>query len=97
MKPAIKENGEKYYEYNFVYVDDLLMISHEPHKHMKIISGIYHMKEDSVMKPTMYLGVMVKEYHLLDNPVKTVWSMSAEKYIKEAIRTAKADLAKLDK
>jgi hypothetical protein len=43
------------------------------------------MKEDSVMKPTMYLGAVVKEYCLPDNPGKTVWSMSAEKYIKEAI------------
>jgi hypothetical protein len=55
------------------------------------------MKEDSIMKPIMYLGAVVKEYRLPDNPAKTVWSMSAEKYIKEAIRTVESDLAKLDK
>jgi hypothetical protein len=97
MKPAKKTTGEEYYEYIFVYVDDLLVISHEPHKHMKSISNIYRMKEDSIMKPTMYLGAVVKEYRLPDNPAKTVWSMSAEKYIKEAIRTVESDLAKLDK
>ena len=97
MKPAKKTTGEEYYEYIFVYVDDLLVISHEPHKHMKSISNIYRMKEDSIMKPIMYLGAVVKEYRLPDNPAKTVWSMSAEKYIKEAIRTVESDLAKLDK
>jgi hypothetical protein len=39
----------------------------------------------------------VKEFHLPDNPSKTVWSMSAEKYIKEAIRTVEMDLDKINK
>jgi hypothetical protein len=45
----------------------------------------YHMKEGSISKLTMYLGVMIKEHKLPNNPSKTVWSMTSEKYLKEAI------------
>lgn len=64
---------------------------------MECLSDIHRMKEGSIRKPTTYLGAVVKEFHLPDNPSKTVWSMSVEKYIKEAIRTVKVDLAKLNK
>jgi hypothetical protein len=97
LKPAIKPSGEEYYAYIFVYVDDLLVISHEPDKPMKCLSDIYRMKEGSIMKPTTYLGAVVKEFRLPDNPSKPVWSMSAEKKIKEAIRTVEMDLAKINK
>jgi hypothetical protein len=55
------------------------------------------MKEGSVAKPNMYLGAQVKEHRLPNNPGKLVWSMSAEKYIKEAIRMLEIDLDKLGK
>jgi hypothetical protein len=97
MQPACKNEGYKYYEYIFVYVDDLLVLSEKPDLIMKGISQIYRMKEGSIAKPTMYLGAQVKEHKLPDNVGKSVWSMSAEKYIKEAIRSLEADLEKLGK
>ena len=97
MRPACKNEGYKYYEYIFVYVDDLLVLSEKPDLIMKGISQIYRMKEGSIAKPTMYLGAQVKEHKLPDNVGKSVWSMSAEKYIKEAIRSLEADLEKLGK
>jgi hypothetical protein len=33
----------------------------------------------------MYLGAQIKEHRLPDNPGKLMWSMSAEKYLKEAL------------
>jgi hypothetical protein len=45
------------------------------------ISQEYWMKDGSVSKPSMYLGAMIKEHRLPDNLSKTVWSMSAEKYL----------------
>jgi hypothetical protein len=97
MRPATKKDNHKYYEYIFVYDDDLLVLSEDPSHKMKGISEIYRMKDSSVTKPTVYLGAQIKEHRLPDNPAKIVWSMSAEKYIKEAIHTLELDLAKLDK
>jgi hypothetical protein len=97
MRPATKANGFKYYEYIFVYVDDLLVLSENPRLILNGISHIYRMKDGSIMKPTIYLGALIKEHRLLDNPAKIVWSMSAEKYVKEAIRSLEVDLDKIGK
>jgi hypothetical protein len=97
MCPAVKSNGHKYYEYIFVYVDDLLVLSEQPQQIMKGISQVYRMKDGSVIKPNIYLGAQIKEHRLPDNPGKIVWSMSAEKYIKEALHTLELDLDRLGK
>jgi hypothetical protein len=55
------------------------------------------MKEGSIAKPSIYLGAQVKEHRLPENPAKIVWSLSAEKYLKEAIRSVEMDLEKLGK
>jgi hypothetical protein len=61
------------------------------------ISQVYHMKDGSIAKPNVYLGVQIKEHRLPDNPAKVVWSMSAEEYIKEALRSLEIDLERLGK
>jgi hypothetical protein len=48
FRPAIKRNGEKYYEYIFVSVDDLLIISETNKEIIKVLSESYHFKESSV-------------------------------------------------
>jgi hypothetical protein len=62
MRPAVKSNGYKYYEYIFVYVDDLLVLSKQPRKIMKGISQVYRIKDGSVIKPSVYLGAQIKEH-----------------------------------
>jgi hypothetical protein len=64
---------------------------------MKGISQVYRMKEGSIAKPSIYLGAQVREHRLPENPAKVVWSLSAEKYLKEAIRSVELDLEKLGK
>jgi hypothetical protein len=44
------------------------------------------LKPGSFDKPTQYLGAQIGEYRLPDEPEKVCWSMSSEKYVKEAIR-----------
>jgi hypothetical protein len=53
---------------------------------MSTLATFYRLKENSVAKPTMYLGAQIKEHRLPDNPGKLMWSMSAEKYLREALR-----------
>jgi hypothetical protein len=55
------------------------------------------MKKGSVTKPAINLGVKIKEHRLPENPTKVFWRMSAEKYLKEAIRSVEVDLEKLGK
>ena len=37
LQPAVNTDGFEYYEYTLCYVDDVLCISHNPHKLMKRI------------------------------------------------------------
>jgi len=93
---AEKPNGIKYYVHIFLYVDDLLVLSEKPDQILRTIGNIYRLKENSVAKPTTYLGAVIKEHKLPDVPNKSVWSISADKYVKEAIRTIESDLLSMN-
>lgn len=87
-KTRSKVNKVEYIEYVFVYVDDLLVISEDPQAILKTIGEIYRLKNDSVAKPTTYLRALIKEHRIPDYP-KPIYSMSAEKYVEEAIEKLK--------
>jgi len=55
LQQALKADGTPYYEYIFMYVDDLLVLSKNPQAILKTIGDIYRLKENSVAKPTKYL------------------------------------------
>lgn len=92
LRHATKTDDSEYYEYIFVYVDDLLVLSEKPYLILKTIGDIYRLKDNSVAKPTTYLGAVIKEHKIPDEPNKIVWSMSADKYVKETIQTFDNDL-----
>ena len=54
-KEATKSNGEKYYEYILVYVDDILCVSENPMRLMTALQGAYDLK-GSIQKPINTLG-----------------------------------------
>jgi hypothetical protein len=64
MRPKVKGNGFKYYEYILVYVDDLLIISHLPMLIVNTFKSPYMLKEEEVGIPKTYLGAHVKQSHL---------------------------------
>lgn len=43
FRPATKPNGFQYYEYVLVYVDDLLVLSHQPVVIMKSLEEYYRL------------------------------------------------------
>lgn len=43
-KPSIKPDGTEYYQYVLVYVDDLLVLSHDPEKIMKSLKPFIVLK-----------------------------------------------------
>ena len=59
-RPQVKANGEKYYEYLLVYVDDILCLSEHTKPIMDEIGALYRLKENSVGPPKRYLGAGTK-------------------------------------
>jgi hypothetical protein len=92
MKKNTKADGFKYWEYVLCYVDDVLVISHEPQKVMDYLNSKYTMKKGSVKPPDEYLGAEIRKY---DTGTKEVWAMSSDLYVKRAIADVETELSYL--
>jgi hypothetical protein len=99
MKPGVKPDGTKYWEYVLCYVDDILVISHKPKEAMAYLQSRYTLKEGSVKEPEQYLGAKIKKWYIhgSDDPTKPRWAMSSETYVKRAIADVETELGKVDK
>jgi hypothetical protein len=83
--PARKTDNFEYYEYVLVYVDDLLVLSHQGEKTMKALEEYYRLK-DGFAPPTQYLGAEVKQWQFPQDITKTKWALSSIQDIKEAVK-----------
>jgi hypothetical protein len=90
MKKNTKPDGFKYWEYVLCYVDDVLVVSHEPQKVMDHLNSRYTMKEGSVKPPDEYLGAQIRRF---DIGGKEVWSMSSDLYVKRAVADVETELS----
>ena len=59
MRPAIKPNGQEYYEYILCYVDNILCISTKALEVMEELQKKFKFKKDLIEPPTSYLGARV--------------------------------------
>jgi hypothetical protein len=84
LRTARRQNGETYYEYLLVYVDDLLAISEQPQAILNDVNTYFHLKPESVGTPNLYLGAKLSKT-TLPNGV-TAWCNSSHRYVQEAIR-----------
>ena len=75
--------GWPYYEYILVYVDDILIISHDPGTIMRAIGNEYENKNNAYGVPMTYLDLGISKYQLCMG--KEVWSMDSQSYVKEAV------------
>jgi hypothetical protein len=85
-RPAQRADGSRYYEYILVYTDDILAISTNPRSLLTYIDQHFTLKPGSISKPTQYLGTTISEFRLDDDPTKVRWALTAENYLKEAIK-----------
>jgi hypothetical protein len=88
MRPAVKPDGTKYWEYVLVYVDDLLAVSHNPGIIMEQLREHYTLKAGSVRPPAEYLGSDIKEFIIPTvngENTESCWSMSANTYVKRDV------------
>ena len=98
MRPATRPDGHHYYEYILVYVDDLLVVSHQAQLIMDQLGERYTLKAGSVKVPTEYLGADIKKYSI--PPVGTeasteCWALSSDTYVKRAIADVTRTLAEV--
>ena len=92
MRPAVKLDGEEYYEYVMLYVDDVMVASHNAKQVMQDLGQGIKFKNDKVEPPTSYLGAQLACKKLPNG--KQVWCISSDKYgnaaiqnVEEAIQT----------
>ena len=95
MRPAVRKvkdsNGNEieheYYEYLLVYVDDLLLVSHNPTPTFTAVMEHYDLKGDKFEKPDRYLGANIEEFEFDDG--HKAWSMSSYDYVRSACDVVK--------
>ena len=85
IRPAAREDGHGYYEMLFVYVDDILVISHQARKVVESIGEVYKIKAGSDKEPDIYLGADVEKFQLPDG--REVWVTSPRSYVKNEVKT----------
>ena len=92
IRAQVKPDGFEYYEMVLVYVDDIMVLSHDTKPTMAAIAELYRLKADSVGEPTRYLGANVGKYQLPDG--RECWSMSGRDYVKNAVKNVEDVLAR---
>ena len=95
MRPAIKSDGNTYYEYILLYVDDALVVSENAESILRNELGrFFHLKEESICPPTIYLGDRVHKVQL-ENGV-WAWSFSSSQYV-QSVKSKNSHLKILSK
>ena len=86
-KARVKENGDKYYSYLVVYVDDILCCDVNPSIVMEQIQSTFRLK-GGYNDPNLYLGANIRrwKYTSDDGTTQECWAMGSESYVKEAVR-----------
>jgi hypothetical protein len=95
-RPAQKDGGFLHYEYVLIYVDDLLVLSHQGDKTMKALEEFYWLK-DGFAPPARYLGAEVKKWIFPQDNTKYYWALSSVQYVKEAVKNMEAHLKAKDR
>ena len=91
MRPHTKRDGERYYEYILVYVDDLLAISIDATSVIREVAERFKLKRDKIIPPEIYLGGRLAKKRLNG---RDVWTMSSVDYVKAIIKNLEERLRK---
>ena len=83
LRPAVKADGEKYYQYILVYVDDLLAIGIDATSIIEEVSEKFKLKKDKIEPPNVYLGGRLANKELNG---RMMWTMTSVDYVKAIIK-----------
>lgn len=92
MRPAMKDNGFKYWELILCYVDDLLCIHEDPTIALKQIQKKFKLKDDKMDEPDVYLGADMSKMDNEDGD--ECWAMSSDKFCIAFVRNVEETLEK---
>jgi hypothetical protein len=94
LKADVHPDGEPYYRYIILYVDDCLSIGLDAAKELEKLDHYFQMKPGSIGDPDVYLGTKIKPMTLPNGVV--AWACSASKYVQEAVANIERYLASKD-
>ena len=97
LKRFTKPNGEPYYGYMLLYVDDALCVNHDAEAELKTLDRYFKMKPGSIGDPDIYLGGKISQFDLSDTDDgqgQKTWGLSPAKYVTAAIANTEEYLAK---
>lgn len=89
LRAATKADGEEYYEYTMMYVDDILVISVDAMSIMKELQRSVKFKNDKIEPPSNYLGAKLMKKQIND---VACWAITSTDYVKAAISNVKESL-----
>jgi hypothetical protein len=84
LRPASRADGEQYYEYILMYVDNILAISADPMPIMEDIQRMVKFKNDKIAVPPNYLGAKLLRKNI--NGIDC-WSITSLDYVKATVET----------
>ena len=87
MRRQQRPDDTEYYEYLVVYVDDVLIVSHNPQAIVDAISVRYDLKGGGA--PETYLGATIGRFNIPGTD-KPTWCMSSDQYLDRAISVVEA-------
>ena len=82
-RAAIKGDGQEYYEYVLMYVDDILAISCNAKEILEEVQRTFKLKNDKIEQPEFYLGAKLREKSI--NGLKC-WTITSQDYVKAAVQ-----------
>ena len=89
IRPAVKADRFKYYELVLCYVDDVLAMSMNPADTLEGLKSVFTFKDNEIEAPSIYLGAQLGQ---MDVDGVQCWTMSAEKYVAESVKTVEESL-----
>ena len=87
MKKQCDEEGNKYWSYMLVYVDDCLLVHHDPGPTMDELKRRYSLKNDAYGEPDRYLGANTGKFQLGNGHM--YWSMHPYDYVDQVTKMVK--------
>ena len=93
MRAATKTDGEEYFEYVLLYVDDWLVISHKPEAILRReIVKPFKLKEDSIGPTSQYLGGKLHQVTMAN--IQKCWVFGSTQYVRSAVDNLEEYLGK---
>jgi Reverse transcriptase (RNA-dependent DNA polymerase) len=89
LRAATKGDGEAYYEYVLMYVDDMLSISCDPRAILEVIQGTFKFKNGKIEAPEFYLGAKLQKKSI--NGFQC-WTITSQDYVKAAVKNVEEAL-----